>query len=151
MMKMRKKSSGFTLIEIMIAVAIVGILAGLAYSSYLSSVQKARRTDAKDALLQAAAKQERFYLRSNRYSNDINVIGDQTSAEGYYTIAVVNTATIAGDCTAVGTCYTVSATANSPGAQADNTECTVFRLDNLGRRQSSDAVEDGNDTTDECW
>jgi type IV pilus assembly protein PilE len=149
MIRIYKKSSGFTLIEMLIAVAIAGILAGLAYSSYTSSVQKSNRTDAKDALLQAAARQERFYLRSNQYSNDINDVGGAASREGYYTVAVdANDATLNGPC-GEGTCYVLSATANIPGGQAGDTVCAVFRLDNLGRQESDDA--DGNDTTDQCW
>lgn len=143
------RSAGFTLIEMLIAVAIAGILASLAYASYSSSVQKSNRTDAKDALLQAASRQERFFLRSNNYSSDITDVGDVASTEGYYTMAVDATdETLNGSCDD-GACYTISATANNPGPQAGDTQCAVFRIDNLGRRESEDT--DGVDTTDICW
>jgi len=145
----RDVERGFTLIELLITVAIAGILASIAYSSYTSSVQKSNRTDAKDALLQASSRQERFYLRSNQYSGDIDDVGDADSTEGYYTIAVDATdATINGECIE-GACYILSATANNPGAQAGDTTCSIFRLDNLGRRRSFDNL--GVDTTDICW
>ena len=148
-MKKLNQSYGFTLIEIMITVAIVGILASIAYGSYSSSVEKSRRTDAKDALSQAAVKQERFYLRNNVYTNTITNIGGASSQEGYYTIAVDNTQTLAGACDNAGECYRLTATANNPGAQAGDTDCRTLRIDSVGRRNSLSA---GNvDTTATCW
>lgn len=58
---------GFTLIELMIAVAVIGILAAIAYPSYQDSIRKSRRADAKATLLQAAQWMERFYTENNRY------------------------------------------------------------------------------------
>ena len=63
-----RHSPGFTLIELMITVAVVGILAAIAYPSYQDSVRKARRADAKSALLDAAQRQERFFTENNQYS-----------------------------------------------------------------------------------
>ncbi|CDH47662.1 type IV pilin protein [Candidatus Contendibacter odensensis] len=61
---------GFTLIEIMIVVAIVAILAAIAYPSYQDSVRKSRRADAKAVVLQAGQWMERFYTVNNRYDQD---------------------------------------------------------------------------------
>ena len=60
-------TKGFTLIELMIAVAIVGILAGIAYPSYQDSVRKSRRADAKGALLGFANAMERYFTENNSY------------------------------------------------------------------------------------
>lgn len=60
-------TKGFTLIELMIAVAIVGILAGIAYPSYQESVRASRRADAKGALLGFANAMERYYTENNSY------------------------------------------------------------------------------------
>ena len=75
---------GFTLIELMITVAIVGILAAVAYPSYLEQVAKGRRTEAKAILLQANQWMERFYAENYRY--------DQNTAA----VAVTDTALFAG-------------------------------------------------------
>lgn len=60
-------SAGFTLIELMIAVAVVGILAGIAYPSYMDSVRKSRRGQAKADLLEAAQMAERYRTVNNTY------------------------------------------------------------------------------------
>ncbi len=63
-----KRLSGFTLIELMLTVVIIGILVGIAYPSYLEQVQKARRAEAKSALIQLATALERFYTENNTYN-----------------------------------------------------------------------------------
>ncbi|PKM11490.1 MAG: pilus assembly protein PilE [Gammaproteobacteria bacterium HGW-Gammaproteobacteria-3] len=64
---MKRIQSGFTLIELMITVAIVGILASIAYPSYQDSVMKSRRADAKGALLGLANAMERHFTETNSY------------------------------------------------------------------------------------
>lgn len=63
-------AKGFTLIELMIVVAVIGILAAIAYPSYQDSIRKSRRADAKSALLELAQFMERNYTLSNRYDLD---------------------------------------------------------------------------------
>ena len=58
---------GFTLIELMITVAIVGILASIAYPSYIESVRKGRRAEARAALTELMQQQERFMTQNNTY------------------------------------------------------------------------------------
>ncbi|WGI24877.1 type IV pilin protein [Halomonas alkaliantarctica] len=60
---------GFTLIELMIVLVIIGIVASIAYPSYTRYVQKSVRTDAHAGLMQAASELERCYTRSYTYSN----------------------------------------------------------------------------------
>lgn len=64
---MYRKSSGFTLIELMIAVVIIGILASIAYPAYTDSVKKSRRADAEGVLVQLAGVMERLYTQNNTY------------------------------------------------------------------------------------
>ena len=61
---------GFSLIELMIVVAIVAILGAVAYPSYMDSITDARRTDAQAVLMEAAQYMERFYTENNRYDED---------------------------------------------------------------------------------
>ena len=60
-------SSGFTLIEVLTVVVIVGIFAAVAYPSYLSSVRKTKRVEGKAALMQIMQQQERYYSQNNTY------------------------------------------------------------------------------------
>ena len=88
-----KKIRGFSLIELMVVVAIVAIIASIAYPAYQDQIRKTRRADGKSALMDAAARMERFYTQFGRYSGTIaNSEYSATSPEGYYNI----TATITG-------------------------------------------------------
>lgn len=63
----KPQESGFTLIELMIVVAIIGIIAAIAYPSYMDQVQSTRRADAQGALVTFANAMERFYTQNNSY------------------------------------------------------------------------------------
>lgn len=65
---MQKKTAGFSLVELMVAVAVVGILVGIAYPSYLENVRQTRRTDAQVALLALANAMERYYTENYTYA-----------------------------------------------------------------------------------
>ena len=97
---MLKRQRGFTLIELMITVAVIAILAAIAFPSYQDSLRKSRRTDAKNALTQAMANMERYYTENNTYltaaicgTNPLICpgscsAGTCTSTEQNYTIAL---------------------------------------------------------------
>ncbi|WP_338758638.1 type IV pilin protein [Massilia sp. METH4] len=67
MKRMRHGSRGFTLIELMVVVALVGVLAALAYPGYRQHVVHARRTEAQVALQALMQQQERYFTQHNRY------------------------------------------------------------------------------------
>ncbi|MGH8476917.1 MAG: type IV pilin protein [Methylococcales bacterium] len=66
-----RKQSGFTLIELMITVAVIGILAVVAYPSYQNQVRASRRAEAESDLLQLANFMERFFTENGRYDRDL--------------------------------------------------------------------------------
>src|ERR1700722_5946567 len=85
-------SRGFTLIELMVTVAIVGILATIAVASYQYEIQKSRRTDARSALMDLAGREEKLFSVTNAYSANASDLGYPpfTTAvrSGYYFVAV---------------------------------------------------------------
>ena len=132
-------SRGFTLIELMIVIVIIGILFAVALPSYQSSVLRGHRADAQGILMDISAREERFMAQNNTYTTDINTaaglnIGTTTSNNGYYNLSV---AACGGG---IATCYLLTATAT--GGQANDTDCATITL-------SSTGVTSG--TTANCW
>jgi type IV pilus assembly protein PilE len=121
---MRQRNLGFTLIELMIVVAVVGILAAIAYPSYMDSVRKSRRSDAINDLSAIALAQEKWRANRTTYGTLTDVWGGVTTTSGgYYTLAIP---------TNTGTAFTVTATAVSGTSQASDTGCTVFTINESG-------------------
>lgn len=80
------RSQGFTLIELLIAVAIIAIIAGIAYPSYNRYIERSLRTDAHAGLLQAASEMERCYSREYSYIDC--GLGNTVSPSGHYDLSV---------------------------------------------------------------
>lgn len=136
---------GFTLIELMIVVAIIAILATIGYPSYRDQVIKTNRTDGKSALSQAAVLQERWFTENNSYTTNLTKLGGSTSQEGHYNIAVVigdinGTACDSGTHTK-NNCFELTAT--PVGAQSSD-GCGNLKLDSFGRKTVSG-------TDNRCW
>lgn len=74
-MRTRRYVKGFTLIELMIVVAVIGILVAIAYPSYRDSVLKGRRAQARAAILGLLQQQERYMTQNNQYRNFTNAAG----------------------------------------------------------------------------
>ncbi|MCX2983203.1 prepilin-type N-terminal cleavage/methylation domain-containing protein [Halieaceae bacterium IMCC14734] len=141
-----RKIAGFTIIEMLIVLVIMGILAAAVLPTYQSSVSKARRADGKSALLDLGARSEKFFAQNSTYTTEISGgsglnLGRTTSSDGYYnlSIAACGGGTIA-------RCYQITAAAT--GAQSGDTECSQLRLDNVGRKTS---LNSSGGATEYCW
>ena len=84
-----RKMRGITLIELMIVIVIVGFLAAIAYPNYREFAARAKRNEAKAALLQIAQQQERFYLNNNTYTCDMTRLGFGAAGGCHYRLEVV--------------------------------------------------------------
>jgi type IV pilus assembly protein PilE len=84
-----RKPGGFTLIELMIAVAIVAILMAIAIPNYQNQVRKSRRTSAKTALLDVAGREEKYYATNNNYPASLSSVG-YTNVDGSGALQVPN-------------------------------------------------------------
>ena len=109
-----KKPTGFTLIELMVVVAIVALLATIAYPSYQNHLIKSRRAQAQTLMLEAMNRQEQYILVMRQYSNSPTTLG--LSMDGFTCIAANcsnnwYTVTIAANNAAAPPTYTVTATA----------------------------------------
>lgn len=131
----RARMGGVTLLELMIVVAIVGILAAISYPSYRAQIIKTHRTDGKTTLMQLSQQLERCYTRFSTYAGCPTVAFPFTSQDGYYIVTATTTATA----------YTLDATPQ--GAQTNDGECAALRLKSTGEEGSQGADTDANG----CW
>lgn len=134
---MRKYMRGVTLTELMVVVVIIGILTAIAYPSYRQYAARAKRNEARAALLQIATNQERFYLQNNTYTTNMTSLGFPVAgnwlsdSESY--IITVNAAD-ANDFTA---------TATYQNADAEAGKCATFTIDGRGSKNSAPYAD--------CW
>ncbi|RQO72876.1 hypothetical protein DBR44_10550 [Aquitalea sp. FJL05] len=143
----RVRPSGFTLIEMMIVLAIVGILTAIAYPSYSRYVLRSYRADAEATLVAVAQSQEKYYTLNNMYASSLVSLGYSTplySQNNRYTIEMNDLNASATLNSGLG--YSLKATANLTGGQ--NTEtCGDLTLDSLGTKNMSASGVSVSD----CW
>jgi len=149
---MKSESHGFTLMELMITVAIIAILGAVIYPSYMSQIRRSNRSAAKSALLQVQVAQEKAFLTYNRYAKDDTELqgtptsttpGLQTSTTisgGNYTMSLSSASSGASD-------FTITATASS-ASQLKDTDCKTFSISNLGTKS---ATNSGGTSNLNCW
>jgi type IV pilus assembly protein PilE len=149
-----KRIAGFTLVELMIVVAIVGILAAIAYPSYIDSVRKGNRAEGRAAVTSLLQQQERFFTQNNTYvafntaaaataANMKDYSGDAGRATAKYLLVANLCAAIGGVVPPIRDCVDIVAT---PQAGIFNDpDVTSMAMDTQGRRVCTGA------NTSRCW
>ncbi|MFV0594542.1 type IV pilin protein [Shewanella sp.] len=129
----KNRLQGFTLVEVMIAVVIVGILASIAYPSYIDYVVKSGRSEGVAAVMKVANLQEQYYLDNRAYATDMTKLGLAASPfvteHGRYSLASSGTSS-----------FTITATAQGSQASRDST-CATITMTSAGVKGPSA----------ECW
>jgi type IV pilus assembly protein PilE len=133
---MNRKTRGFTLIELMIVVALLAILIAIGYPSYRDQVMKSRRAEGMGELLELADRMERYYSGNGTYNGatlgpDDDDVYETATEKGNYTLGITSATT---------TLFTITAT---PVAPQDKDKCGTFTLTSSGQKSASG----GND----CW
>lgn len=162
---MKTRNTGFSLIELMVAVLVVGILTAIAVPTYQNSVRKARRTEARSALVDLQAREERYFSThpSQGYSSMASDMGYAASSattdlassamnigSGYYTVQI-NNFSAAPTATTTGT-YTLVATAVSGTSQYKDTGCRSFSIDQSGLQGATDSSGASSaSVVSSCW
>jgi type IV pilus assembly protein PilE len=136
-------SRGFTLVELMVTILVVSILAAIAIPTYSAQIRKSRRTEARTALLDAAAREEQFYATHNLYTEtpaDLGYPAFPAPVGGsYYTLDV--------KCSDKTCANGFTATASPTGTQLKDTTCTAFTVTQTGLQGATP----GANAATACW
>ena len=135
--KLMHTMRGITLIELMIVVVIIGFMAVIAYPNYREFAARAKRNEAKAALLQIATNQERFYLQNNTYTCDMTRLGFSAAA-GFVTESRTYTVDVTA-CNADN--FTAQAVYNNADAEAG--KCGSFQINGRNVKTSAPYTD--------CW
>jgi len=128
---------GFTLLELMMVIAVLGILTAIAYPSYTNYTLRAKRTDGKNALVDLAARQERYRFNANKYTSSLTDLGmNSSTAEGHYTLSIT-----------AATDQTFSAQV-APTVTQESDTCNILSITNTGQKGTTNS---NSLSAAECW
>jgi type IV pilus assembly protein PilE len=143
----RRRTRGFSLVELMVVIAVVAILSAIALGAYRQYMLRTNRTDGTMVLLKLQAAEEKYFLQNNTYTANLGTDGlgvtggtgvtSMTTARGFYTIAVA-----AGATTTLATSYLLTAAAAA--GQVKDTSCPTLTIDDQG-------IHGPSSTAATCW
>jgi type IV pilus assembly protein PilE len=156
-----KRNSGFTLIELMITVAVIAILAGVAYPSYTEYAKKGRRADAKAAIAKVQLAEEKWRTNNTSYTNSLANLGfvDESgvfySPDRHYTLSIISAATNVVSASGTATLNAPSTTtyglrATRTGLQA-NDKCGDYAIDQNGVKYLISGTPASGYDVNKCW
>lgn len=140
MIKRPTRQTGYSLMELLVTVALVTVVTSIALPSYRNHVTRSHRGDAMTALLKIANAQEKFYLQNNTYTTSLNDLDIAGTDNGYYSLSIPN---------ADVNVFSATATPAAGGPQADDDQCAQFAIDSTGTRSATNSG--GGDSTQACW
>lgn len=135
-----KSTLGFTLIELMIVVAVIGILAAVGYPNYIEYVKKTRRSEVALLLTEEAQRLERFYSRTGQYTDYVGPPAREhqvSHGNAFYAVTAQRTEQT----------FVLTATASQALMQGD--KCGGFVLENTGKRDNVGMLGDASVLG--CW
>jgi type IV pilus assembly protein PilE len=135
---------GITLLDLLIALVVIGILASITVPAYRQHVRRVHRVDATAALHDLLAAQERFHLRHGAYS--ANLAAAPPAGLGVDVITPGGRYSLEAALSADGQSFIATATPTREGGQAGDVECLALSVDQRGRRAVS-----GSGDSASCW
>jgi type IV pilus assembly protein PilE len=130
-------TGGFTLIELVVVMAIVALLAAIAVPSYVAQMKKGRRSDAEAALMDIAQRQQQYMLDTRGYAPDVGTLSVTVpdSVLNFYTVQICQTNT--GTCGAPGGTPPTFAAIATPKAGSAQAGDYTLSIDNTGAKTPS--------------